>query len=83
MSLISKMDRACCACRADTPVRQNTTATRQDGMPALRSPSTTFNVGEMSSSEKLDGRKMTSEAIARSRFSVSCCPRVSITTSSH
>ena len=52
-----------------TPRRCATT-----GTPAARNASTTVSVGEMSSSEKLDGRKMTSEAFARSRLSVVMLP---------
>src|SRR5262245_35648437 len=37
----------------------------------------------MSSSEKLEGRNTTSDDTARSRLNASCCPRVSITTSSY
>ena len=65
------------------PVRQNTTAKRDGEIPARRKDSTTVSVGEMSSSEKLEGRKMTSEVFASSRARSSCCPRVSITTSSY
>ena len=64
------------------PVRQNTTAVRDQGTPSARNASTSVIVGVMSSSEKLDGRKMTSDPVARSMLSASCCPGVSSTTSS-
>ena len=58
---ICNIERAYFACREDCPVRQNTTATREDGIFASRNDSTTASVGEISSNEKFDGRKMTSE----------------------